>query len=172
VLRKNGSQTQIFTQSERDHNCACNVITRSYADCTGKEPLRSTVLAPSGQAPNYNANKGNVATERLSKTWEVELSTPSVNNHAQVKRIAGYGYLAGRLYPPVVQECAPPAQDLIIQVDGGHIPPRQGPAAFEALSVVVYGSMSPFLLDRQQSIQISTTVSQHLRNILLVPLSA
>jgi len=27
-------------------------------------------------------------------------------------------------------------------------------------------------LDRQQSIQISTTVSQHLRNILLVPLSA
>jgi hypothetical protein len=41
--------------------------------------------------------------------------------------------------PPAAQKCAPPARDLIIQVDGGHIPIQEKEQrSFEALSAVVY----------------------------------
>jgi hypothetical protein len=40
---------------------------------------------------------------------------------------------------PSAEECAAPAQDVIIQVDGGHIPIQEpGKRSFEALSAIVY----------------------------------
>jgi hypothetical protein len=40
---------------------------------------------------------------------------------------------------PSAEECAAPAQDVIIQVDGGHIPiQEQGKRSFEALAAIVY----------------------------------
>jgi hypothetical protein len=66
----------------------------------------------------------------------------SVNNHTQVKRMTDQ---VGRLLaeqnglPPAAQECAPPARDLIVQVDGGHIPiQEQDQRSFEALAAIVY----------------------------------
>src|SRR5262245_43717562 len=66
----------------------------------------------------------------------------SVNNHAQVKRMTDQ---VGRLLaeqngiPPAAQECAPPARDLIMQVDGGHIPIQEkDQRSFEALAAIVY----------------------------------
>jgi hypothetical protein len=52
-----------------------------------------------------------------------------VNNHTQVKRMTNKvgAYLAEenrRL--PSAEECAAPAQDVLIQVDGGHIDQRAG----------------------------------------------
>ena len=82
----------------------------------------------------------------------------SVNNHAQVKRITdqvGLLLAEQNCIPPTVQECAPPAQDLIIQVDGGHIPIQdKDKRSFEALSAVVY---------RPDSIQ---AVDNHHRQIM------
>jgi len=65
-----------------------------------------------------------------------------VNNHTNVKRmtdkvgavLSEYNRLA-----PAAEECAAPAQDLIIQVDGGHIPIQEkDKRSFEALSAIVY----------------------------------
>jgi hypothetical protein len=56
--------------------------------------------------------------------------------------------------PPVAQECAPPARDLIMQVDGGHIPIQEkDKRSFEALAAIVY---------RPESIR---TVDKHHREI-------
>src|SRR6267378_1442105 len=75
--------------------------------------------------------------------WFFEDSLPHLllrnnSNHAQVKRMTDQ---VGRLLaeqngiPPAAQECAPPARDLIIQVDGGHIPIQEkDQRSFEALA--------------------------------------
>ncbi len=65
-----------------------------------------------------------------------------VNNHTQVKRITnkvGEVLSEQNLNPPLSQEYTPPAKDLIIQVDGGHIPIQdKNKRSFEALSAIVY----------------------------------
>src|SRR5262245_28840066 len=59
-----------------------------------------------------------------------------VNNHTHVKRItdkvgavlAEHNHIA-----PAAEKCAAPAQDLLIQIDGGHIPIQEkGKRSFEA----------------------------------------
>ena len=57
--------------------------------------------------------------------------------------------------PPSAAECAAPASDVIIQVDGGHIPIQEkGKRSFEALSAIVY---------RPEHLQ---AVDQHHRRIM------
>jgi hypothetical protein len=61
---------------------------------------------------------------------------------------------AQQALPPAAEACAPPAHDLIIQVDGGHIPHQEkDKRSFEALAAVVY---------RPEQLQ---TVDQHHRAI-------
>jgi len=61
---------------------------------------------------------------------------------------------AQQALPPTAEACAPPAHDLIIQVDGGHIPHQEkDKRSFEALAAVVY---------RPEQLQ---TVDQHHRAI-------
>jgi len=58
------------------------------------------------------------------------------------------------LIPPADESRAQPAQELILQIDGGHIPIQdKGKRSFEALSAVVY---------RPESLQV---VDQHHREI-------
>lgn len=65
-----------------------------------------------------------------------------INNHTQVKRITNKvgGVISQQnCYPPSQAECALPATDLIVQVDGGHIPIQdKNKRSFEALSAIVY----------------------------------
>jgi hypothetical protein len=65
-----------------------------------------------------------------------------VNNHTHVKRITdkvGAVLSEHNSLSPSPEECAAPAQDLIIQVDGGHIPIQEkGKRSFEALAAIVY----------------------------------
>jgi hypothetical protein len=66
----------------------------------------------------------------------------SVNNHTQIKRITdkvGAVLAEQNAIPPAAEECAAPASELIIQVDGGHIPIQdKDQRSFEALSAIVY----------------------------------
>jgi hypothetical protein len=68
----------------------------------------------------------------------------SVNNHNQIKQITnkvGAQLEEANRILPSTQECAEPAAELIIQVDGGHIPIQdKEKRSFEALSAVVYRS--------------------------------
>lgn len=65
-----------------------------------------------------------------------------VNNHTQVKRITnkvGEVISEQNCQLPSSAECGSPAQDLIVQVDGGHIPIQEkNKRSFEALSAIVY----------------------------------
>ncbi len=65
-----------------------------------------------------------------------------VNNHTQVKRITnkvGEVISEQNCEPPSPAECTPPAVNLIVQVDGGHIPIQdKNKRSFEALAAIVY----------------------------------
>jgi hypothetical protein len=82
----------------------------------------------------------------------------SVNNHTQISRLTdqvGAILSQQHLIPPVESACAQPTQELILQVDGGHIPLQErAKRSFEALSAIVY---------RPESLQV---VDQHHREIL------
>ena len=76
----------------------------------------------------------------------------SVNNHTQIGRLTDrVGELLSdqHLSPPADEARAQPAEELIVQVDGGHIPIKdKGKRSFEALSAVVYRPESLHELDR------------------------
>jgi hypothetical protein len=65
-----------------------------------------------------------------------------VNNHNKIKLLTnqvGAILAEENLNPPAPEDCAPPAQELIVQVDGGHIPTQEpDKRSFEALSAVAY----------------------------------
>jgi predicted ArsR family transcriptional regulator len=65
-----------------------------------------------------------------------------VNNHTHVKRMTdkvGAVLSEHNQLAPAAEECAAPAQDMILQVDGGHIPIQEkDKRSFEALSAIVY----------------------------------
>ena len=74
-----------------------------------------------------------------------------VNNHNQIRQITdnvGEVLAADNLKPPAQKACAPPAHELIVQVDGGHIATKeQTKRSFEALSAVIYRPESLRTLD-------------------------
>jgi hypothetical protein len=80
-----------------------------------------------------------------------------VNNHNQIRQITddvGEVLAEENLKPPTKEDCAPPAQEVIVQVDGGHIPTKdKDKRSFEALSAVIY---------RPENIR---TIDQHHREI-------
>ncbi len=65
-----------------------------------------------------------------------------MNNHTHVKRITnkvGAVLSEHNRLSPSPEECAAPAQDLILQVDGGPIPIQEkNKRRFEALAAMVY----------------------------------
>lgn len=75
-----------------------------------------------------------------------------VNNHTQVKRFTdkvGSVLSAQNLVTIPAEACAPSAADLIVQIDGGHIPIQdKTKRSFEALSGTVYRPDSIHRIDR------------------------
>jgi hypothetical protein len=75
-----------------------------------------------------------------------------VNNHNQIRQITdnvGEVLASENLLPPDKKDCAPPAAELIVQVDGGHIPLKdQDKRSFEALSAVIYSPQSIRTIDQ------------------------
>jgi hypothetical protein len=75
-----------------------------------------------------------------------------VNNHNHIRQITdhvGAVLAEEHLTPPTQKECAPPAHELIVQVDGGHIATKeQTTRSFEALSAVIYRPESLRTIDQ------------------------
>jgi hypothetical protein len=75
-----------------------------------------------------------------------------VNNHTQVKRITdkvGAVLAEQNAIAPTAEACAAPARELIIQVDGGHIPIQdKDQRSFEALSAIIYRPETIQAVDR------------------------
>jgi hypothetical protein len=80
--------------------------------------------------------------EAQTNLEKLTVSRRCVNNHTKIRQITdavGEVLAQENLKPPVNQDCAPPTGELIMQVDGGHIPIKdEDKRSFEALSAVVY----------------------------------
>jgi len=80
--------------------------------------------------------------EAQTNLEKVNCSVRSVNNHTRIQSLTNQ--VSSRLSQdtlkdPSPQDCAAPATDLIVQVDGGHIPVKEkGKRSFEALSAIAY----------------------------------
>jgi len=146
-LRKNGVQVSDFHAVFSDHTLRLQRHCCSNTACHWQGA--STVQAVFGTNMHPDLAKLHCEQGALYSYREAERNLGklnghprSVNNHAQVKRMTDkVGHLLAEQngIPPAAQECAPPARDLIIQVDGGHIPIQEKEQrSFEALSAVVY----------------------------------
>lgn len=80
--------------------------------------------------------------EAESNLEKLTVHRRSVNNHNKIKLMAnqvGAVLAQENLLPPAAEDCAPPASEVFVQVDGGHIPIQEkDKRSFEALSAVVY----------------------------------
>ena len=99
-----------------------------------------------------NCGHYTVIEKRRVISEKVNCQPRSINNPTQIKRITGkVGEVLAQqnLQLPVVEECAAPATELIVQVDGGHIPIRsQQKRSFEALAAIAYKSESIKNIDK------------------------
>ena len=147
TLKKNGYKTSKFHAVFSDHTVRIQKHHCSQHDCgwhstptvtslfgTNMHPDLATIQCAQGALYSYREAQKNL------EQWN---SHPRrVNNHTHVKRITdkvGAVLSVHNGLSPVPEECAAPAQDLIIQVDGGHIPTQEkDKRSFEALAAIVY----------------------------------
>ena len=145
--KKNGYKTSKFHAVFSDHTVRIQKHSCSHPDCgwhrtptitslfgTNIHPDLATIQCAQGALYSYREAKQNL------EQWHGH--PRRVNNHTRVKRmtdrvgavLAEHNHLA-----PAAEVCAAPAQDLIIQVDGGHIPIQEkDKRSLEALSAIVY----------------------------------
>jgi hypothetical protein len=80
--------------------------------------------------------------EAESNLEKLTVKRRRVNNHNQIKLMTnqvGTVLAQKNLLPPALEECAPSATEVIVQIDGGHIPTKErNQRSFEALSGIVY----------------------------------
>jgi hypothetical protein len=80
--------------------------------------------------------------EAQSNLEKLNVHRRPVNNHNKIKQLTnqvGAVLAIENLKPIAPQECAPAAEEVIVQVDGGHLPIQEKDRrSFEALSAVVY----------------------------------
>jgi hypothetical protein len=157
TLKKNGYKTSKFHAVLSDHTVRIQKHHCSYPDChwhstptitslfgTNIHPDLATIQCAQGALYSYREAEKNL------EQWN---SHPRrVNNHTQVKRMTDKGgaVLSERnRLSPSLEECAAPAQDLILQVDGGHIPIQEkDKRSFEALAAIVYRPENLQAVDR------------------------
>ena len=88
----------------------------------------------------------NIVENDNRRIWKLTLSLNvhrrPVNNHNKLKQLTnqvGAVLAIENLKPIAPEECAPEAEEVIVQVDGGHLPIQEkNKRSFEALSAVVY----------------------------------
>ena len=145
-LKKNGSRTSNFHAVFSDHELkiqqhCCENPSCSWRSSPTVNSLFGTSIHP--DLGKLQCERGALYSYREAQKnlTKVNYFPRSINNHTQVKRITGkVGEILAQQNSqiPVVEECAA-ATELIVQVDGGHIPVQdKQKRSFEALSVVVY----------------------------------
>jgi hypothetical protein len=146
-IKKNGYTHSQFHAVFSDHQVRLQKHRCSHPDCR----WQSFPTIPSVFGTNIHPDLAKLQCEQgaLYSYREAESNLEKVNghhrgvnNHTQVKRMTnkvGAHLAEENRRLPSAEECAAPAQDVIIQVDGGHIPiQEQDKRSFEALSAIVY----------------------------------
>lgn len=146
-LKKNGYQASDFHAVFSDHkinlqkhlckNPGCTLhITPSIKSIFGSNihPDLAKVQCEQGALHSYR--------EAQSNLEKVNTKRRRVNNHTQIKAITnqvGAVLSEDNYYPLTPDKCAAPATEVIVQIDGGHIPTKdKDQRSFEALAGIVY----------------------------------
>jgi hypothetical protein len=146
-LKNNGYKTSKFHAVFRDHTVRIQKHSCSHPDCGWHRTPTITSLFGTNIHPDFATIQwapGALYSSREAKqNLEQWNGHPRrVQNHTRVKRMTdrvGAGLAEHHHLAPAAEVCAAPAQDLIIQVDGGHIPIQEkDKRSFEALSAIVY----------------------------------
>jgi hypothetical protein len=146
-LKKNGSRSSKFHAVFSDHELKIQQHCCENPECNWRSSPTVNSLFGTSIHPDLGklqCEQGALYSYREAQNnlKKVNYFPRSINNHTQVKRITGKvgELLAQQNYQtPVAEECAAPTTELIVQVDGGHIPVQdKQQRSFEALSAVVY----------------------------------
>ncbi len=156
-LKKNGHRTselhavfsdhEVIIQKHKCNNPVCNwqgspTVTSLFG--TSIHPDLAKLQCEQGALYSYREAENNL--ERIN------CQPREINNHTQVKRITGQvgEVLATQNFQmPAEPECAAPATELIVQVDGGHSPTAERhKRSFEALAAIVYKPENIKQIDR------------------------
>ncbi|MBV8887533.1 MAG: ISKra4 family transposase [Chroococcidiopsidaceae cyanobacterium CP_BM_RX_35] len=146
-LKKNGSRTSNFHAVFSDHELRIQQHCCENPECSWRSSPTVNSLFGTSIHPDLGkiqCEQGALYSYREAQKnlTKINYFSRSINNHTQVKRITGKvgEILAQQNYQtPTSEECAAPATELIVQVDGGHIPVQdKQQRSFEALSAVVY----------------------------------
>ena len=146
-LRKKGFAQSKFHAVFSDHKIRIQKHECGNPDCNWQNSPTTTSVFGTSIHPDLaklQCEQGALYSYReADKNLEkITVNRRRVNNHDRIKQMTdqvGAVIALENYLPPSVQECAPPAQELIVQVDGGHIPINEkNKRSFEALSAVVY----------------------------------
>ena len=162
-LKKNGDKESNFYAVFSDHKLLvqkyrCNRHECGWQSAATIKSLFGTNIHP--DLAKLQCEQGALFSYREAEQNLEKLNCQrrSVNNHTHVKRMTdkvGAVLALQNAMPLEVQEDATPATELIVQVDGGHIPIQEPEKrSFEALSAIVY---------RPENLQV---VDQHHRQII------
>jgi len=137
----------VSIQKHQCHNPACHwqsAPTTTAVFGTSLHPDLAKLQCEQGALYSYREAQANL--EKLTGQRR------RVNNHNQIRQITdhvGAVLAADNLKPPAQKACAPPAKELIVQVDGGHIATKEKTTrSFEALAAVIYRPESLRTLDQ------------------------
>lgn len=146
-LKKNGFMQSQFHAVFSDHKLRIQKHRCNNPDCNWQSTPTTTTVFGTDIHPDLaklQCEQGALYSYREAQTnlEKVNTAQRSVNNHTRIKSITnqvGALLTQDTLREPDPNDCAAPAPDLIVQVDGGHIPIKEkGKRSFEALSAIVY----------------------------------
>ena len=146
-LKKNGHRTSEFHAVFSDHKVGIQKHSCSHSECNWQSSPTVTSLFGTNIHPDLaklQCEQGASYSYREAQNnlEKINCKPRGINNHTQVKRLTGkVGEVLAtqNLQMPAPEECAAPATELIVQVDGGHIPTQeQQRRSFEALAAIVY----------------------------------
>jgi hypothetical protein len=146
-IKKNGFLQSNFHAVFSDHQLRIQKHRCNNPDCNWQSTPTTTTVFGTDIHPDLaklQCEQGALFSYRDAQTnlEKINCTRRSVNNHTRIQSLTnqiGATLSQATLREPSPQECAAPTTDLIVQVDGGHIPVKEkGKRSFEALSAIAY----------------------------------
>ena len=146
-LKKNGFMSSNFHAVFSNHKLHIQKHRCNNPECNWQSTPTTTTVFGTDIHPDLaklQCEQGALFSYREAQTnlEKLNCSRRSVNNHTRIQSLTnqvGATLAQDTLRKPDPNECAAPATDLIVQVDGGHIPVKEkGKRSFEALSAIAY----------------------------------
>ena len=146
-LNKRGFAKSKFHAVFSDHTLAIQKHRCCHPECDWQSTPTTTSVFGTSIHPDLaklQCEQGALYSyrEAQSNLEKLTVHRRPVNNHNKIKKLTnqvGEVLATEQLKLPVARDCAPAATELIVQVDGGHIPTKdQDKRSFEALSAIVY----------------------------------